>query len=118
MPKADDILVRLAGLPKFGAGVGLHRMLDFAATLPAPWFDALDAIKITGSKGKGSTSAICAQILQCLGIRTGLYTSPHLWTFHERFRIDGQPIPDSELARDGAAALHWKDDYEGRNPGD
>jgi dihydrofolate synthase/folylpolyglutamate synthase len=115
---AEDIEVRLAGLPKFGAGIGLHRMMDFAATLPAPWFTGLDAIKVAGSKGKGSTSAIVAEILQRLGIRTGLYTSPHLWRFHERIRIDGDPIADQDLARHGSAALRWKDEYERRHPGD
>src|SRR5436190_23744137 len=114
----DDILDRLAAPPKFGTGVRLHRMLDFAATLPATWLDQIDAIKVTGSKGKGSTSAIVAEVLQRLGVRTGLYTSPHLWRFHERIRIDGQPIADDDLARQGAAALHWKDEYERRNPGD
>src|SRR4051812_1699402 len=114
----EDMLARLAALPKFGEGIGLHRMLDFAATLPATWLDQIDAIKVTGSKGKGSTSAISAEILQRLGVRTGLYTSPHLWRFHERIRIDGEPIPDEDLALQGATALRWKDEFERRNPGD
>jgi len=114
----DDMTVRLAALPKFGEGIGLHRMVDFAATLPAAWLEGLDAIKVTGSKGKGSTSAIAAEILRRLGVRTGLYTSPHLWRFHERIRIDGGPISDQDLVRHGEAALRWKDEYERRNPAD
>ncbi len=53
------------------------------------------SIHIAGTNGKGSTSHILAAILQTAGYKTGLYTSPHLRDFRERFRIDGQMIdPD------------------------
>lgn len=59
----------------------------------------LRAVHITGTKGKGTTSALVAGGLCAAGLRTGLYTSPHLERIHERIRIDGEPIRDADLAR-------------------
>jgi dihydrofolate synthase/folylpolyglutamate synthase len=55
------------------------------------------SVAIAGSNGKGSTAAFCASIGQNYGLRTGLFTSPHLFRFSERFQIDGVPIADSAL---------------------
>jgi dihydrofolate synthase/folylpolyglutamate synthase len=52
---------------------------------------------IAGSKGKGSTSAILAAMLQATGQRVGLYTSPDLHTYRERIRIEGEPISEATL---------------------
>ncbi|WIG60445.1 MAG: dihydrofolate synthase/folylpolyglutamate synthase [Ktedonobacterales bacterium] len=54
---------------------------------------------IAGTKGKGSTSALLAAILQAAGLRTGLYTQPDLHTFRERMRVNGQLISGDEVAR-------------------
>lgn len=54
---------------------------------------------ITGSKGKGSTAAITAKLLETLGHKTGLITSPHLRYWNERIRINGQAIPDADFMR-------------------
>jgi dihydrofolate synthase / folylpolyglutamate synthase len=50
-------------------------------------------VHIAGTNGKGSTSHMLAAILQTAGYKTGLYTSPHLKDFRERFRINGAMIP-------------------------
>jgi dihydrofolate synthase/folylpolyglutamate synthase len=55
-------------------------------------------VHIAGSKGKGSTAAMLAEILRAAGLRTGLFTSPHLCNVEERIRVDGEPILRSELA--------------------
>jgi len=55
-------------------------------------------IHVAGTKGKGSTCAFLASILQACGLRVGLYTSPHIRTFTERIRVQGKPIPDMEFA--------------------
>jgi dihydrofolate synthase/folylpolyglutamate synthase len=55
------------------------------------------SIHIAGTKGKGSVAAMCASVLQTAGLRTGLYTSPHLHTFRERIRMNGEPIPEGAL---------------------
>jgi len=54
---------------------------------------------IAGTKGKGSTAALLAAILQAAGVRTGLYTSPDLHTFRERMRVDGDLIGEAEVVR-------------------
>lgn len=55
-------------------------------------------VHVAGTKGKGSTSAILASILQSAGYRTGLFTSPHLSDISERVRVDGVPISRDEIA--------------------
>jgi len=56
------------------------------------------AVLIAGTNGKGSTAATLASILRASGLRTGLYTSPHLVRINERIRIDGKEIGDQEFA--------------------
>ncbi|MEM9586129.1 MAG: Mur ligase family protein [Planctomycetota bacterium] len=56
-------------------------------------------IHLAGTKGKGSTASMLASILSAAGLRTGLYTSPHLHSLQERFRIDGKACSDEELVR-------------------
>jgi dihydrofolate synthase/folylpolyglutamate synthase len=56
------------------------------------------SVLIAGTNGKGSTAATLASILQASGVRTGLYTSPHLLRINERIRTDGEDIPDDKFA--------------------
>lgn len=57
--------------------------------------ERIPAIHIAGTKGKGSTAAMIDAILQASGIRTGLFTSPHIEQFEERMRVNGRmPNPD------------------------
>ena len=56
-------------------------------------------IHIAGSKGKGSTAAMIASMLREKGLRTGLYTSPHLHSFRERIAVDGEPIAEETFVR-------------------
>jgi dihydrofolate synthase/folylpolyglutamate synthase len=55
------------------------------------------AIAITGTNGKGSTTAMCESILRRAGYKVGAYTSPHLIAYNERVRIDGRNAGDAEL---------------------
>src|SRR5271163_602587 len=55
-------------------------------------------VQIAGTNGKGSTAAMLESILRAAGLRTGLYTSPHLERINERIRVDGEPIADDEFA--------------------
>src|ERR1700731_4723548 len=55
-------------------------------------------VLIAGTNGKGSTAATLASILQASGLRTGLYTSPHLVRINERIRINGDEISDDDFA--------------------
>ncbi len=58
------------------------------------------AVHIAGTKGKGSTAALCEACLRAAGYRTGFYISPHLHTFRERIQVDRQ-----EITRDQVVAL-------------
>ena len=57
------------------------------------------SVVIAGTNGKGSTAATLASILSTSGLRTGLYTSPHLARANERIRVDGVEIADDDFAR-------------------
>lgn len=59
----------------------------------------LAVIHVAGSKGKGSTCAFLDSVLRAAGHRVGFFSSPHLENFRERFRIDGEPVPDSAIER-------------------
>jgi len=87
-------------LPKYGDGLCLARM---AALLDALGIDRARlqriSIVVTGSNGKGSTAAMCASIGRAYGLRTGLFTSPHLYRFNERIQVNGVEIGDDAFAR-------------------
>jgi dihydrofolate synthase/folylpolyglutamate synthase len=74
----------------------LDRMRSLLARLGDPHL-GLRIVHVAGSKGKGSTAAMLAEVLRAGGYRTGLFTSPHLCRVEERFQIDGRPIPPGEL---------------------
>ena len=57
----------------------------------------LKFVHIAGTNGKGSTAAMTASILSKAGYRTGLYTSPYIYRFHERIQVDGVEISDGDL---------------------
>jgi dihydrofolate synthase/folylpolyglutamate synthase len=87
-------------LPKYGDGVCLARMAELLDALAVDRARlARVSVVVTGSNGKGSTAALCAAIARAYGLRTGLFTSPHLYRFNERFQVDGADIGDDELAR-------------------
>src|SRR6202163_1513297 len=56
------------------------------------------SVHVAGTNGKGSTSAMLDSILRAAGLRTGLYTSPHLERINERIRLNGQDISDDDFA--------------------
>jgi len=59
---------------------------------------AFQSVHIAGTNGKGSTAATLDSILRAAGLRTGLYTSPHLERINERIRLNGQEISDADFA--------------------
>ncbi len=87
----------LYGLAKSGIKLGLDRTLDLLERLGNPE-RAFESIHIAGTNGKGSVACFLHSILCQEGLVTGLFTSPHLVSYRERFRIDGEAIGRSELA--------------------
>ena len=87
-------------LPKYGDGVCLARMAELLDVIAVDRARLQrNSVVVTGSNGKGSTAAFCAAIARAYGLRTGLFTSPHLFRVNERFQIDGTPVGDDDLAR-------------------
>ncbi|HLB28131.1 MAG TPA: folylpolyglutamate synthase/dihydrofolate synthase family protein [Dehalococcoidales bacterium] len=82
--------------PRDAIHYDLRRMDELFARLGNPHLKA-KTVHITGSKGKGSTAAMIASVLTTSGYTTGLYTSPHLYIFNERIRVDGKLITDQEI---------------------
>ncbi|MGB8673569.1 MAG: folylpolyglutamate synthase/dihydrofolate synthase family protein [Candidatus Acidiferrales bacterium] len=75
--------------------------LDNITTLAAALGDphrSIPCVHIAGTNGKGSTAAMLESILRAAGLRTGLYTSPHLERINERIRIDGESVSDEVFA--------------------
>ncbi len=94
----EQALSRLAGLARFGVKLGLERMERLLAKLGNPERD-LAVVHLAGTNGKGSTAAFLEAGLLGAGVRTGLYTSPHLCRFTERIRVAGAEIPRDDLCR-------------------
>jgi dihydrofolate synthase/folylpolyglutamate synthase len=84
--------------------LGLDRVEDALAALGAPHL-GLAAVHVAGSNGKGSTSAMVEAVARAGGLRTGLYTSPHLSRFAERIRVGGAPLDDEAFAACLSAVL-------------
>ena len=76
---------------------GLENTLRLMAHVGNPHVH-LRAVHVAGTNGKGSTSHLIAAVLQAAGYKVGLFTSPHLISLTERIRINGQPIPEAEVA--------------------
>jgi dihydrofolate synthase / folylpolyglutamate synthase len=85
-------------LPKYGDGICLARMAELLEALAIDRARLRErSVAVTGSNGKGSTAAFCASIAGAYGLRTGLFTSPHLFRVNERFQIGGVAIGDEPL---------------------
>ena len=101
-------LDRLVARRRFGLKPGLEAIRAVLAELGNPE-RSFRSVHVTGSKGKGSVASMAASILTASGRRTGLFTSPHLRSFRERIRVDGEPIPPAAVV-DGVARIEAASD--------
>src|SRR5246127_4555933 len=85
----------LANTPSHKFDLAHMRVLLGAMSHPE---QAFPSVLIAGTNGKGSTAATLASILRASGLKTGLYTSPHLVRINERIRVKGEEIKDDEFA--------------------
>ncbi len=113
---------RLFELPRHGTGVALPRLVEICRpVLDGWWTGETLSLRVTGSNGKGSVATFGAEILSALGLRTGLFTSPHLLHPGERLRIDGRPATEAELApavdRFFARRAEYLEDHPGEETG-
>lgn len=92
-----ELLGRLDGTRSLGVSLGLERTRAALDRLGNPE-RRVAAVQIAGTNGKGSVAVMTDAILRAAGIRSGLFTSPHLVRFTERIRIDGREIDGDHLA--------------------
>lgn len=90
------ILENLYARRRFGIRPGVDRVQLLLERLGNPE-RSFRSIHVVGTNGKGSTSAFLAAMLDAAGVRTALFTSPHLVNFCERFRICGRELPPERL---------------------
>ena len=83
---------------KFGMKLGLENTFKLLELLGNPQ-DKLKFIHVAGTNGKGSVCSFISSILKEEGYKVGLYTSPYLETFTERIRLNGNNIPEKDVAR-------------------
>jgi len=91
-----DMVKKLEALDRQGWRFGLDVTLALFHELGDPQL-SLRFAHVAGSNGKGSTCAYLASLIQGAGLKTGLYTSPHLSDIRERFQINGQLIPERDF---------------------
>jgi len=96
-------LLALRGGEMAGLRPGLERIEALLDALGHPE-RAYRIAQVAGTNGKGSIAAMLAAICTSAGLRTGLYTSPHLCSFRERIRIDGRAIAEADVV-DGVEAI-------------
>lgn len=96
-------------LASFGSRPGLERIRKIMNRLGDPHL-RFRVVHVAGTNGKGSTCAMVASVLQEAGYKTGLFTSPHLVRYNERFRINGQEITDGDLEYYGRRVWEVVDD--------
>lgn len=94
--RRQEVIDYLFGLRRFGWRLGLQRIATLMSRLGDP-HRRFASVHIAGTNGKGSTAASLASILTKAGLRTGLYSSPHLVRPEERIAIDGVPIAADEF---------------------
>lgn len=87
--KIDSLLV-------FGSKPGLERVGELMKRIGSP-DKKLKFVHVAGTNGKGSTCVLIANTLKCAGYKTGLFISPYVLEFRERFQINGEMIPENKL---------------------
>ncbi|MCB9623456.1 MAG: bifunctional folylpolyglutamate synthase/dihydrofolate synthase [Sandaracinus sp.] len=95
----------LYGLSARGIRLELDRMRGGLAHRGHPE-RGLNVVHVAGTNGKGSTSSFVERMLRAAGYRTGIFTSPHLHRFVERFKVNGRPLSESEVTRRLADQRH------------
>lgn len=97
-----DVEKYLNAIPTFkesgpeGARLGLEPMRRFCRAIGDPQ-EHLDVIHVAGTNGKGTTCRFLSSVYQSSGYRCGMFISPHLQDFRERFTINGQWIAEKEI---------------------
>jgi dihydrofolate synthase/folylpolyglutamate synthase len=92
----QETLSYIYALARFGMRPGLDRISAVLNTLGSPQ-EELRIVHVAGTNGKGSTAAFLSSIVTAGNYRVGLFTSPHLISFTERMRINGEEIAEEAV---------------------
>ncbi|HAJ79082.1 MAG TPA: hypothetical protein DCO75_04860, partial [Fibrobacteres bacterium] len=87
-----EIIDRLFSRTRHGIKLGIDRMLAASDEAGNPQ-NAYSSIHVAGTNGKGSVCAYMESVIRSTGFKTGLFTSPHIVNFEERFIINGNQVP-------------------------
>ncbi|MDT3698496.1 MAG: folylpolyglutamate synthase/dihydrofolate synthase family protein [Thermincola sp.] len=93
----DEAINFLRDLTKFGFNFGLGRIEELLARLDNPHLK-LKVFHVGGTNGKGSTATMIAGVLEAAGFKVGMFTSPHLHSYCERYKINGAEISQEKIA--------------------
>lgn len=93
----DKAIKLLTSRDNFYIDLGLDRIRKVLEKFSNPQND-LKCIHVAGTNGKGSVCAMLSSILQEAGYKVGLYTSPHIWEYTERIKINGKQISKEDFA--------------------
>ena len=107
----EEALDNVYGRLVFGIKPGLERISALLDRLGAP-HKQLKFVHVAGTNGKGTCSTLVASALQACGLKVGLYTSPYVLEFRERFQIDGEMIPKEELVEEVETLAPISDQFE------
>jgi dihydrofolate synthase / folylpolyglutamate synthase len=94
----QETLSHIYALGRFGIKPGLERVAKLLDALGNPQH-SFTTVHVVGTNGKGSTASFLSSILSAAGYRTGLFTSPHLISFTERIRSNGNEISEDAVTR-------------------
>ena len=106
----EEVVNRLTKTEFFSAFAGLYRMRAMLRYFDNPQ-DAVPCVHVAGTNGKGSVCSMLASVLQQAGYRVGLFTSPYLLNIRERICVNGEMIPEDDMARIGTTVY----DYVGKS---
>ena len=101
-------------LQVFGAKFGLTNTVKLAGLAGHPE-RSLRFVHVAGTNGKGSTCAMLESIYRAAGLRTGLFTSPHLVHFGERIQVNRQSIPEADIIRLVTDCKEWAGRFSREN---
>lgn len=107
--KYNEAIKLLQSQSKFCINLGLERISSALEKTGNPQ-KKMKIIHIAGTNGKGSVASTLANILKCAGIKTGLYTSPHLVEYTERIKINGVEISKEDFAKYTSKVCEIADD--------
>ena len=109
----EEALQKINSRLLFGIKPGLERIEALCKKLGDPQKKPR-FVHVAGTNGKGTTCTLIASVLKAAGYRTGLYTSPYVLDFRERFRIDGEMIPEAELIEEVERVSPIADELEAK----